>query len=205
MQTNYEEKGSRQNVEGSVESFIDGIQNTIEERIERIEEIKDELEQGETVLINLNNSTPSADYILDLRRAIIDKECTVNDLQGSIAAEISLQNQRKKDKERVCVEILKGKEQFFVLSNEIITQMNTLMKHESCCLETYNIIVEKNLMKNEELISYHAEINTFHEKAEKKDPMKERTKRLIKAMEVEVDDKKRKLDALINEFNFLVN
>jgi hypothetical protein len=189
----------------TVDSIIDGIQNTIEERFERIEEITNELEQGEAIIINLNNNTPSTNLLLDLRRGIIDRQCIVNDLQEQIKDEVNYQTNLKIEKDRSCIEILKGKEQFLSLSNEIVHQMNILINHENKCFEVYNKVLERNLMADEELQSYEAELTHLQDeyKKEKTDPKKERTKKLIRAITTEVADKKKRLESLKNEFSFL--
>ena len=195
----------QQHHQSHVDSIIEGIQSTLEERFERIEEITAELEMGEATLLTLHKNTPSTNEILDLRREIIDMQCVINDLEIQISTELTLQSNLKQQKELACLEILKGKEQFLTLSNEIVRQMNVLINHEMNCLEVYNKNKERYLMADEDLAAYYVHIANLRYESNnaKKDHRTERTKKLIKAIGAEVAEKKKRLEALGNELNFL--
>jgi hypothetical protein len=140
--------------------------------------------------------------ILDMKRDLIDRQCQLNEIKENIDKEITLQSNLKQEKEHIMMEIVKGKEQFTILSNEILYQSTKLENHKRNCYHYYNKIRERYTMTIEELRSYEYEIvllaneNTY-------DPNKERMKKLINAINREINEKKVKLESLTNEFNFL--
>ena len=188
--------------ENSVENIINGIQNTIQERIEKFEAISDELEEGEYILMTLKNTMISDKQILDVKRELIDRQCLLNEIKENIDNEKALQLHVQQEKERILIEIVKGKEQFIVLSNEIIKQSTILENHERTCYHYYNNIRERYLMTKEELLSFEFEIDVLSTE-NTTDPAKERMKKLINAINRETLEKKMKLESLTNELNFL--